>query len=108
MVASSHFNTRVKEIGYQPCPPPVKPATQETEFAPGDALLVEFDGQEHVIVVDRARVCEHQVRPDLTVRWVLYTIHFHDPKTGEFLRHARVLGEKALLRAFRAYIWWLP
>lgn len=87
----------VKEVGYRVAPPPVRPHDQQSEFDPGDALLVELDGVERTVVIGQVRVSQY---------WTLYTVRFYS-ENGQFLNHSRILGEKALIAAFRKYIWWL-
>jgi hypothetical protein len=92
--------------GFRLLPPPVRPIDQETTFAAGDALLIEQDGDARTVIVAHVTVSGRQVRPDLHVRWVLYTLRFYDD-SGEKLLKSQVIGEKALERAFRGWIWWV-
>lgn len=88
--------------------PPVKPVDQKTEFAANDVLLIDDSRagmrREMVVTVEHVNVREYQVRPDLIVRSVWYTISYEgDGKP--FGNGCRVIGEVALKRAFRAYVW---
>lgn len=76
---------------------PLNPTDQQSKFAVGDALLVNFGEGDEIVIVGNVRVSEH---------WTLYALRTYDGN-GRLTRSRCGIGEQALKAAFKSYVWWL-